>query len=88
MQHRVGLDLVEDLVDRGAVANVDLEMGVAVAGAGFGQRLEVAGIGELVDVGDLPVGVADDVADDRRPDEPRAAGDQKLHGRPIGETAQ
>ena len=83
MQHGVGLDLVEDLVDRGAVADVDLEMGVPVAGARLGQRLQIAGVGELVDVGDMPVGVADDVADDRRADEPRAAGDQELHSESL-----
>ena len=55
-------------------------MRVPVAVAGLGQRFEVAGVGELVDVRHRPVGVADDVTDDGRADEPRAAGDQDLHG--------
>ena len=71
-----GWKLCEDAVDRRAVADIDLEMRVAVAVARLGQRFEIAGVGQLVDVGDRPVGVADDVADHGRADEARAAGDQ------------
>jgi hypothetical protein len=35
MQHGVGPDLAKDPLDRGTIADIDLEMGVAVAGAGL-----------------------------------------------------
>ena len=79
MQHGIGPHFLEDRIERGAVADIDLEMAVSVAGAGFGQGVEVAGIGQLVDVGDRPVGVADDVTDDSGADESGAAGDEYLH---------
>ena len=84
MQHGVGPEALQDVVDRLAVADIDLEMRVAVAVARLGQQFEIAGVGQLVDVGDGPIGVADDVADHGRADEARAAGDQDFHGVVLG----
>jgi hypothetical protein len=75
VQHGIGPDFGEDRVDHGAVADVGLVVAMAVAGSGLGERFEVAGIGQLVDVRDLPVRGADDVANDGRADESGAARD-------------
>lgn len=43
--------------------------------ADVGQGIEIAGVGQLVDVDHLPVGIADDLSRDGRTDEAGAAGD-------------
>ncbi|MNF06536.1 hypothetical protein D3C80_2065050 [compost metagenome] len=43
------------------------------------QRLEVAGVGQLVEVEHFVLGVADQVTDQRRADEASAAGDEYAH---------
>ena len=68
---RVGAMLLEDPGDLGGVADVDPLEVVAGVFAGLGERGEVAGIRQLVDVDDLGVRLADQLADDRRPDETR-----------------
>jgi hypothetical protein len=42
----------------------------------FGQRFEVAGVGQLVDIDDAPVAFRDQQPDQRRTDESGAAGDK------------
>ena len=79
MQDGVGLRLGEDRVERRPVADVHPVMAMAVAGAGFGQRFEVAGVGQHVDVGHRPVGGANHMPHGRRADEPGAASNQDLH---------
>jgi len=75
----VGAMLLEDAGDLRGVANVDLLEVMARVVARLGQRGEVAGIRQLVDVHDLDVGLADQLADDRRTDETGAPGQQDLH---------
>ncbi|MNO03593.1 hypothetical protein D3C81_2243520 [compost metagenome] len=62
-----------------AVADIQLFEGVAWTGTDLGERLEVAGIGQLVDVDHAVAGVADEVTDDGRTDEAGAAGDENFH---------
>ena len=75
VKHGVGPHLAEDRVQRAAVADVRCVVAMAVAGARFGQRVEVAGVGQAVDIRHRPLGFADDVAHDGRADKARAAGD-------------
>ena len=45
MHHRIGLVLGKNAAHRCAVANINLLKGVALAGAAFGQRFEIACVG-------------------------------------------
>ena len=83
VQHGVRLLLAEDGIEAGAVADIDLVVAMTVAHAGLAQRFEVAGIGELVDVGYAPIGIGHDVADHGRADETGAAGDENSHDAAI-----
>ena len=47
------------------------------------EVLEIAGVGELVEVHDLVAGFPNHVSDDRGPDEAGAASDQAFHGAPF-----
>jgi hypothetical protein len=80
VQDRVGPELREDGVDRRAIADVDLVVAVPIAGSRLSERFEIARVGQLVDVGDGPVRVADDVTHDGRADEAGAAGNKNSHG--------
>ncbi len=79
VQDGVGPELGDDGVDGRAIADIDLVVAVAIAGLRLGERFQVTGVGQLVDVGDGPVGVADDVTHDGRADEAGAAGNQNSH---------
>src|SRR6185312_7910155 len=81
VHHGVGAMLLEDPGDLRGVADVDLFEVVAGVVPGLGQRGEVAGIRQLVDVDDLGLGLADELADHGRPDEAGAPGQQNLHAR-------
>ena len=59
----------------GAVADVHLFEGVAVAVTGFGQAFEIAGVSEFVEVDHIIAGVADDVAMDGGADKAGTASD-------------
>ena len=79
VHHGVGLMLLEDPGDLRGVADVDMLEVVAGVVPGLGQRGEVAGVGQLVDVDDLGLGLANELADDGRTDETGTAGQQDLH---------
>ncbi|MOA37532.1 hypothetical protein D3C78_1591310 [compost metagenome] len=79
MHHGIGLVLAENALDCGALADIHLLEGIPRAGTGFGQGLEVASVGQLVEVDHIVCGVADDVANDRRADETGATGDEDFH---------
>ena len=80
VHHGAGLVFGEDALERGAVADIGLLEGVArVAGHG-GKRLQVAGVGEFVEINDALVGVLDQVADKGGADKAGTAGDEKGHG--------
>lgn len=54
VHHRIRLVLTEYPLQCRAVANIHLFKSIAVAGTDLRQRLEVAGIGQFVDVDHLP----------------------------------
>ncbi len=64
----IGLVFFEHPIHVVAVADIDMLKGVALALIGRLQRLEVACIGQLVDVNDGIGCVGNDVPDDRRTD--------------------
>ena len=71
---RIGLVLAEQRRHRFAVADVGLLESVARILCDRLQRLEVAGVGELVDVDDRMLGRSQGTPDDGRADEAGAAG--------------
>ena len=76
MHHRVGLVAVEEPLQLGGVADVDLLEGVARVALGPRQGGQVGRVGQLVDVDDEGVGFGKKLADHRRADETGAAGDE------------
>ena len=78
----VRAELGEEPVHGGAIGDVGLREAVIRQVRDGTQALEVAGVGELVDVEHLDAEVAREMADDGRADEARAARDEDaLHGR-------
>ena len=79
MHHRIGPERVEGGGDGGAVAYVGAAKGIArIAGDGR-ERIEIAGIGELVEDEQLMRRRLDDAAGDGRADESGAAGHEQAH---------
>ena len=78
MHHRTGPVLGEDAPQRGTVTDIDFLEGIAPIGLDVRERAWRRRVGELVDIDDLGVGLADEEADEGRADEARAAGDQNL----------
>ncbi|MCY1398211.1 hypothetical protein D9M71_132370 [compost metagenome] len=74
VHHRSGAELGEYLVQSRYIADICLIEVIARRAVHIGQRLQVAGIGELVDVGDLVIGILDQVTNHRRSDEAGSAG--------------
>ena len=73
MDHMVGREGLERLGDRAPVADVGLGEAVVRRIVDRRQRLQVAGIGQRVEI-EHRGALADQVAAHRRADEPRAAG--------------
>src|SRR5690606_36265923 len=71
--------LLENAIERGAVADVDLLESIALASGRIGQGLQVSGIGKLVHVHDGVKGMADDVAHQGRANESGSAGNKNFH---------
>src|SRR5262245_63774489 len=65
-----------------AIADVGADEGVAGAVGDGLERAQVGGVGELVDVDDVRVGLAHEVAAYRRADEARSPCDDDLHRYP------
>lgn len=81
---RVGLEALEDGTDGRLVDDVGLDELVAGVGRDAAQRLQVTGVGQLVQVEHFVVGVVDQVAYQRRADEPGSTGDENSHvGLPL-----
>ena len=75
-----GVGAAQRLADDGGVADVAVHEGVAGVVLDVAQVLEVAGVGELVEVHDLDVVVpGEHVAHEVGADEPGAAGDHESH---------
>ena len=69
----------ERCLDRSPIADVDLQVVVALVVGNLGNAALGCGVGHLVDIDDLVVGVVDQVTNNRRPDEAAAAGDENAH---------
>src|SRR5262245_36404322 len=80
VNHGFGLVPLEDSCERGAVADVGLVKGVALGPGDVAQGLDVAGVGQLVDVDHRGARVAEQISNDGRTDESSAAGDESSHG--------
>jgi hypothetical protein len=79
MHDRLGCEALEHGADARLVGDIGLhELVAGVVGDG-GQGLEIAGIGEFVEVEHFVFGVADQVAHDGRPDEAGTACNQNSH---------
>lgn len=83
-----GLVLREDALERGTVADVGVFKGVTRGAGHGGEGLEVAGVGEFVEVDDALAGVLDQVADKGGADKAGAAGDEEGHGAGVGLVAE
>jgi len=66
----------EQFADQGAVADVALDEDVALVAVQAGEVLQVAGVGEFVEIEDRLVVLSQPVEDEVRADEAGAAGDE------------
>ena len=76
VHHRVGLVFLEQFSQGCGLGDAGLLEGVVEVFAGAGQRVQIGRVGQLVDVDDAGMGVAQEMAHHRRADEPGAAGDE------------
>ena len=79
MHHRIGGMLGEHRIHGVAVADVGADEGVARAVGDGLERAQVGGVGELVDVDDVRVRLAHEIAADRRADEAGSPCDDDFH---------
>jgi len=79
VHHRIRTEFGEDLVQGSRVADIDLVKLVARRVRDRGKRFEIAGISELVDVGDVVRRNVDQVPDHGRADKAGAAGYECPH---------
>ena len=79
MHHRVGIEARKNISDGRAIADIGPAEMIARMALHRSQRGEIAGIGQLVDDQHLVIGMADEMSDQRRPDESRPTGDDNLH---------
>src|SRR5690606_26993014 len=80
--------MAEHPIKGGAVADIDLLEGIALATGGIGQGLQVAGIGQLVDIHHRIDGMADYVAHQGRTNKVGDAGKQYYHAQASEDTAE
>jgi hypothetical protein len=76
VHHAIGLMLCKNARDFPRIADIDLLEHMAGVPHQAWQRIEVAGIGELVDVDDRHIGFGNELANDRGPDETRPSRNQ------------
>ena len=91
VNHGVRVEIGKHAIDRRAIANVRLHETVAVVAGDLAQRIEIAGISELVDVADVVLGLADQESADGRTDETCPSGHDDAHiisGPMIGRSYQ
>ncbi|MNG31492.1 hypothetical protein D3C84_1173100 [compost metagenome] len=81
MHHRYRLKLGKHRIECSTVTDIHLIEAIAWRGGCRAQRLQVAGIGEFVEVGDLCGSVVDQVANYSRADKASAAGNKNAHQR-------
>ena len=83
MHQCIGLVRGKHALKLGAVADIHLLEGIARAGGHRFERLEIAGISELVYIDHAVVGVPDDMAHKRRADKAGTAGDEDFQDMPL-----
>ena len=76
VHHGIRLVLCEYAVEFGAVANIHLLKSIARIACYLGQRFQIAGISQLIDIDDRVLGVLDNMTDNGRTDKARAAGNK------------
>ncbi|MNH24669.1 hypothetical protein D3C79_846180 [compost metagenome] len=76
---RVGFEAFKHATDGCLICNIGLDEFVAGIGRDAGQRLQVTGIGQLVQVEYFVLGIVDQVTHQRRTDEAGPAGDENSH---------
>ena len=81
VHHGIGRVLGEHRVHGGAVADVGADEGVARAVGDRLERAQIGGVGQLVDIDDVRVRLAHEMAADRRADEAGSPCDDDLHSR-------
>ncbi|MNN65112.1 hypothetical protein D3C81_1805920 [compost metagenome] len=77
---RVRLEPCQHCADGGLIADVGLHELIASVGGNAAQRLQIAGVGQLVQVEHFMFGVPDQMANQRRTDKAGTAGDENAHG--------
>ena len=75
MHDGVRLEFQQRLAHPLTVGDIGLQEPITITGFHFGERLEVAGVGQLVQVEDAVLGVLNEVADQSRADESGSPGD-------------
>jgi len=75
----IRLEFQQRFTDTFAIGDIGLKELIAVAAVDFGQRLEIAGVGQLVQIEDAVPGVLDQMADQSRADESGSAGYENAH---------
>ena len=76
---RVGLEAREHGADGGLVDDIGLDELIAAVGRDAGQRFQIAGVGEFVQVEHFVLGVLNQVTDQSRTDKTGAAGNENAH---------
>lgn len=76
VHHGIRLVLCEYAVEFGSVANIHLLKSVARIIGYLGQRFQIAGISQLIDIDDRVLSVLDNMTDNGRTDKARAAGNK------------
>ena len=76
VHHGIGLVLCEYAVMLGAVANIHLLKSIARIIGYLGQRFQIAGISQLIDIDDVILGVLENMTENGRADKARAAGNK------------
>jgi hypothetical protein len=79
---RVGAGLLEQLAHHRGVGDVALHETIPLVAADAGKRIEIGGVGKLVEIDDGPWRGADQMPADGGADEARPSGYDHLHGRP------
>ena len=83
MHHEIGLELLEGAGDRPAVADIGAKERIARVAGDRRERVEIAGVGQLVEDEERVAGGLDDASRDRRSDEAGAAGQKNAHDRSL-----
>jgi hypothetical protein len=74
MHDRIRLVLTQNTINLLAITDINAFECVTLVLTNLGQRLQIAGVSQFIDVNDRIGGVGDDVTDDCRADKPGAAG--------------